>query len=469
MIRILLLFGMACFLLPGTKGFGQSEPPAKLEAPRILTTRAEEDYSGLRNNDSLHFFLKDLKYISLSGEGTSYLTLGGEYRARMDRTENAGFGTEDETSYLQRINFHAALNFGQRVKVFAEFYHGYSSAGEVVLQSDDLDFHQAFIDWKLMNQDGKRLSLRLGRQELGYGSSRLVGIRNGPNMRRAFDMAKVSLQLKKAKMDAFYGSEVLVSPDAFDNNSVLIDPDVANPTLWGVYINRSISQNIRFLEFYYLGFASDFSVYNDVAGAETRHAFGLRSYGAFGRFTYNTELIGQVGEVGNSDVLAYNFETDWKYTLSKEGWKPQVGLKLDWSSGDQEAGDNEVGTFNPYFVNPGIYSLASVNTPANMTSLHPNVGLRPLEKLFVYVDYAVFFRTQTADGFYAPPRFLARPAGGSNERLLGQTIGLLVNYEFNRNIGFDVVTYYFITGEFLEETGEAENRAFIAPTLTFKF
>ena len=462
-------FGISLLLIGCIKAYCQSGENAELQAPRIQDTRAEEDYSALKDNDSLDFFLKELKYISLNQNGRSYLTLGGEYRARLDHTRNGNFDMGDETSYLQRLNFHAALNFNPRIKLFTEFYHGLSSAGEVTLQTDDIDLHQAFIEWKIVSSEDKMIKLRLGRQEIGYGSSRLVGIRNGPNIRRSFDMAQVRTSFDQTKIDAFYGGEVGVSARAFDNTSTFFDSNNSNPELWGIYLNRSLKENVRFVEIYYMGFHSDFSAFNDVAGEETRHSFGLRSYGSFGRFTYNSELIFQIGELDNRDVFAYNFEADWKYRLSNGGWKPQIGLKLDWSSGDQETGDNKIGTFNPIFVNPGIYSLASVNTPANMTSLHPNVSILPVKKLYIYLEYAFFYRTQTSDGFYRPPRFLSRPASSSKEKHLGDTFGLLVNYEINRNLSFDVVTYYFLTGSFIEESGDSENIFFVAPTLSFKF
>lgn len=456
-------------LLICTSVYGQSEEKKEPEAPRILTTRGEENYASLKENDSIDFFLKNLKYIPLNQNGNAYLTLGGQYRARMDLTRNGNFRPEDETSYLQRINVHAAFNFSPRFRLFTEFYHGWSSAGEVTLQSDNLALHQGFIDWQLAGKGGRSLNLRLGRQELGCGASRLVGIRNGPNLRRSFDMAQVRMRYQQNKIDVFYGSEVRIAASSFDNRSSIFDWDGPNPRLWGVYVNRSIAQNLRFVELYYLGFHSSFSSFNDVTGEETRHSFGLRSYGSWGRFTYNTELIFQVGSLADNDVFAYNFEADWKYRLSDTGWKPQIGLKLDWSSGDQEMGDGKIGTFNPYFVNPGIYSLASVNTPANMTSLHPNISIQLTERLFIYLDYAFFYRTQTADGFYSPPRFQSRLGATSDTKHLGDTFGLMIKYEINRNLSFDLVTYHFRAGTFIEETGESENTSFIAPTLSFRF
>lgn len=460
-------------LIPYSNTLGQEEEKnADSNPPAILTTRAEEDYSSLKDNDSTDFFLRDLKYIPITNSKKSFLTIGGEYRARLDQTINRSFTDEDNTSYLQRLNLHVAINFGKRVKLFTELYHGLSSAGDVALQSDDIDFHQAFIMGKIIDKENHAVQIRVGRQEMGYGSSRLVGIRNGPNMRRSFDMAKLSARLQQIKLDVFYGEEVAIATGAFDNKLTLFNSNSSNPNLWGVYLSQPLYQDERMLELYYMGFHSNFSAFSDVAGEELRHSFGIRSFGSFGsfgKFTYNSEFIFQLGDLDGSNISAFNLEADWNYRLSDSGWRPKVGLKFDWSSGDKTPGDGRVGTFNPMFVNPGIYSLASVNTPANLTSLHPNLTVFPIEKLSLYLDYAFFFRTQSTDGFYSPPRFLSRPASINSTKYLGHTFGILMNYEINRNLSFDVVSYYFITGDFIEDTGDAENIFFLAPTLSCKF
>ena len=275
-------------------------------------------------------------------------------------------------------------------------------------------------------------------------------------------------QSQNASLDLFFGDEVSVGTELFDNESSLFDAG-SNERFWGAYLEYPVSAKLRSVDLYYLGYRSDFSFFNDVSGQETRHTYGLRSHGSFGRFSFNTELILQTGQMAGNDILALNVETDWKYLLSSSPSHPQLGLKVDWSSGDNEANDGKVNSFNPLFVNPGIYSLASVNTPVNLTSLHPSFSFYPAEDLKIYVDYALFYRTQKSDGFYSPPNFLTRSATGSSSKHLGNTVGLKISYELNRNISFDVLSSYFIPGEYIEDSGPSENIFFIAPTASFKF
>ncbi|OJJ19355.1 hypothetical protein BKI52_21330 [marine bacterium AO1-C] len=456
-----LLFNSQYFLLVAQKN---SPPP-------IAALRAEESYAFLQNKDSLNnahsIFLEPLKWISI--RKNIHLTLGGEYRARLEHFTNKSYTTEDETFYSQRLSLHASLQVGSKVRLFGEAYHGYVSNGNQLLESDEIDLHQAFLEWKIINKKQTSASLRVGRQEIGYGASRLIGIREGPNLRRSFDMARFILKRGNAFVQVMYGKEININFYAFDNTSNIFDNQANNPTLWGAYWQRPLPSGAQSLDIYYFGFKSKLAQFNDIAGEELRHSLGIRSYGKLGRFSYNSELIYQFGTLNQATIAAFNLEADWKFLLAKSGWKPTLGIKLDWSSGDQSPGDNKVQTFNPMFVNPAIYSLAAVNTPANITSFHPNVTVTPLKGLVVLVDYALFYRTQTADGVYAPPRFLVRPANGSVEKHVGDVIGIQVRYALHRNITFDMRSSYFIPGRFLKASGASENTFYIAPTLSLKF
>ncbi len=448
----------------------QEEEKEAQSIPPIGILRAEESYIYLDSIEKKMIFLQPLKLMTINRENNIFLTLGGEYRARIEHYTNENYTDRDLTYYSQRVNLHASLMLGTKFRLFGELYSGYVTDNEnIFLESDEIDLHQGFLEWKPINSSSFKTTVRLGRQEIGYGASRIVGIREGPNMRRSFDMARVIIQKNNSSIDLLYGKEVDISPFSFDNKSNIFKSDVSNPSFWGAYYRRPFLGDIGKLDLYYFGFYSNLSRFNDVAGTETRHSIGARSFGTKGRLSYNTEIIIQWGELGNSDIFAYNIETDWKYTIIKNGWKPKLGIKADWSSGDQRAGDGKVGTFNPIFVNPAIYSLAAVNTPANITSLHPNFTFYPMEGLTIYLDYAFIYRTQSNDGLYTPPRFLTREANGIRTKHIGDVFGLQVSYEINRNISFDLRSSYFIASEFIEVSGDSENIFYIAPTVSFKF
>ncbi|MEM9919964.1 MAG: alginate export family protein [Bacteroidota bacterium] len=434
--------------------------------------RAQEDYTHLKDSTNLGW-QQAVKYISLSGDRSSYLSIGGSFRPRYEHFSNRFWIKDnDENYYSQRLSFHTDWHLGQFVRLFGELYHGYKTDGMAFPQSDDLDVHQLFVAFELPIEQ-TNISFRFGRQEMKLGSGRLIDLRVGPNMRRSFDLARIIFQKDQLKFQAFYGKEVQSNFGAFDNAVSFFDEEAVNPRTWGVYsqfpINPGEGKNY-FCELYYLGFQSDFASFSDVSGAERRHSIGLRSFGSIGRrFQYNSELIYQFGDLDGRNISAFNFETDWKFAFIDKKWRPTLGLKLDLSSGDRQAGDNKLNSFNPMFVNPAIYSLAAINTPINLFSLHPALILFPYKKLMINLEFAAFYRTASSDGLYAPPSIQSRRANGLSQKHIGNTVGLYVQYTHNRHLSFDIRSSLFIAGAFVEETGVSESILQFTPTLNLYF
>src|SRR5438132_13706762 len=73
------------------------------------------------------------------------------------------------------------------------------------------------------------MTLRAGRQELAYGSSRLISAREAPNVRLSFDGVKAILKVSGWRVDAFVVKPVRTKTGVFD-----YDPDV-NEKFWGLY------------------------------------------------------------------------------------------------------------------------------------------------------------------------------------------------------------------------------------------
>ena len=91
------------------------------------------------------------------------------------------------------------------------------------------DLQQGFVDASLAIAGG-RATLRAGRQEFTLGSSRLVAVRESPNVRRVFDGARVSWKDGEARGEAFYLRPVAIERGAFDDE---YDRD---ELLWGAQL-----------------------------------------------------------------------------------------------------------------------------------------------------------------------------------------------------------------------------------------
>lgn len=450
----------------------EDEKKGKPNPPRLQYNRANENYDYLKDkneNPYKNVVGNTLKYISLNDRKSVYLNFGAQYRPRIEHFSNINWTEENETFYSQRLEFYTDLNIGKHIRFFGELIHGHTSNEKQVPESDEIDLHQGFLEIKFPLGEKSKASFRFGRQEINLGSSRLISIREGPNIKRSFDLAHVSFQLNRVSIRAFYGKTVTPNFEAFDNDFQLFNSNALNPQVWVTDIKFPIKNLNGTNEVYYIGFHSKTSSFSDVTGLEMRHSIGLRRYGLFGkRFSYNTEIVYQFGDIAHNNIRAFNVETDWKYKLINLQWKPKIGLKLDWSSGDKQSGDGKIQTFNPLFVNPSIYSLAAVNTPANLIAIHPNITFYPFEDCSIYLDYSLLYRTSKNDGLYAPPRFQVRQANGIQEKQIGNVIGLNINYEINYNLEFELKSSYFIAGEFIKASGFSNNTFYISPTLSFK-
>jgi hypothetical protein len=159
---------------------------------------AEEDFSYLKDPAKRDDPFDPLKYIPLMGKEDWVLSLGGEARERYEyfNNRNFGAGTQDHNGYLlQRYMFFGDANLGRNVRVFGEFKSGLIKFNQTPPKSTDenqLDLHQAFVDFTIDPTSNTSVTLRPGRQELAFGATRLVALRDAPNDRQTFDGVRMT-------------------------------------------------------------------------------------------------------------------------------------------------------------------------------------------------------------------------------------------------------------------------------------
>ncbi|HKB14900.1 MAG TPA: alginate export family protein, partial [Planctomycetota bacterium] len=327
-------------------------PAQQAEAPRApppyRQLRYEEDYSYLRDASRRADPFDPLKYIPLSESGDAYLSLGGEVRERYERFHNAnwGAGPQDDTGYfLQRYMAHADLHVGEDLRLFAQLKSGLEegrTGGPRVPDEDRLDLHQAFGDWEIPLDPGRSLTLRAGRQEMSYGSSRLVSTREGPNVRQSFDGIRAIAHVEDGRADAFLTRPVETDPGVFDDGS---DED---RVFWGTYATAPVAEGLS-LDLYYLGLERNDATFDQGTADEHRHSVGTRLWGRPAPWDYNVELVYQFGTFGPGRISAWTLASDTGLTLEGTPLEPRLGVKADVASGDTDRSDSDLGTFNALF------------------------------------------------------------------------------------------------------------------------
>ena len=179
------------------EGHEAVEPKEKLPGPRFLNLRFDEDFSYLDGEPGSYQpdWFDPIKNIRLDEDWR--LSLGGEFRFRMEAETNKAFGATEptqDTFTLYRYMLHADLKYREVFRVFAQGVATFDEDRDLALRGIDenrWDLHQLFFDVRVFGEDSP-LTLRVGRQELQYGSQRYVSSLKWANVRRRFDGVKLS-------------------------------------------------------------------------------------------------------------------------------------------------------------------------------------------------------------------------------------------------------------------------------------
>lgn len=447
-----------------SSGPAQDEQGNESRAYELL--RSDEDWSFLRDPRTRTDVFDPLKFIPLEEEGRSYLTLGGEARVRYEYFHDPdwGAGPERDGTLLQRYMLHADVHAGPHLRAFAHLKSGLEigrAGGPEPPDEDRLDLHELFFDGRWPPTDEDSLVIRLGRQELKYGSSRLVSPREGPNVRRTFDAARARLRWARWQTDAFVSRPVETEPGVFD------DGREEGQRFWGVY--GVTPEGILTADLYYLGLDRDDAEFDQGTAHEIRHSVGARLFGDATGLDYNFEVVYQFGRFGHGDIRAWTAASDSGFTFKDCPGHPRLGLKADLASGDRHPSDPDLGTFNALFPKGSYFSETGLIGPANLFDLHPTLRVEPAQDVALHADWDFFWRHSTRDGLYGPSLNLARSGAANDERYVGSQLSLSVEWQIQRHLAFVIFYAHFFAGPFLEESPPGEDVDFIGSWLTFKF
>ena len=437
--------------------------------PAFKPLRYDEDYAFLSDPAERTEFWDVVKYIPIAGGRAGFLSFGGEARERFETYENEFFSTHpdaDNAYLLQRYLLHADYHATEWLRAFGQLQSSLEdgrAGGPRPTDRDSIDVHQLFADVAVQTREDGRLTLRAGRQEMSYGSERLISVREGLNNRRAFDAARALYRQASVSVDAFFSSPVEVDQGAFD------DQHLRDLWFWGGYATVPFPglPGIK-LDLYYLGLDNPRVTYAQGSASEERHTLGTRFFGKLGHWDFNHEAMYQFGRFGSGDINAWSIATDHGYTLENTWGKPRLGLKAAIASGDSSTNRANLQTLNPLFPRGNYFTEASLLGPQNFFDLHPCLQLRPSTKWSFETGADFYWRESRDDGIYTPGGSVIYQGDPNFARFVGTDLSFLIGWQATRHINISAAYTHFFAGRFIRQnSGEDVNYG--AVWATYKF
>src|SRR5579864_5776240 len=223
--------------------------------PALPQMTYDETAQYLSNPDCRTGILAPIEFIPLSRASEDYyLSFGFWIRERGEYVSNPNWSSTPSGNVypIQRYFLHTDLHLGERFRFFGELatslVDGRNGGPRPGLDEEKMYVHQGFFDLGLWKSGHDSLTLRAGRQEMVFGSQNLVSTRDGRNIRRSLDGARLTWVKGDWTVDLLAARPTLENADYFDN------PPNHSQSFWAAYAVHPF----RFLprgniDLYYMG------------------------------------------------------------------------------------------------------------------------------------------------------------------------------------------------------------------------
>jgi hypothetical protein len=383
------------------------------------------------------------------------ITFGGEIRARYNYEGNSRLTGRDNNYDLYRVLAFADLYITERFRVFAEFLSATSPdylLTPQLVDRDPADFLDLFIDANLLDVCHTPLWLRVGRQELLYGSQRLISPPDWNNTRRTFDGVKMFWHGEKDDIDLFFVQPVVPDKGKFDS----VDNNIVFGGIW--YTHRPKPGSA--VDAYYLVYDNTNRTFTGRFGAKggtTVHTFGTRWVGDKDNWLWDVEGMVQCGEFVNQGLFARAFTLSGGYHFKDWCATPTFWVCYDFASGTPDPGQGSLNqTFNQLFPF-GHYYLGWLDLVGrkNINDVNCELTLYPAKWLFTQLQCHNFWLDSAKDALYAPNNAVLRQdKTGNAGNYVGTEFDFIVNFHLTNHSDILLAYGYMFAGRFLTQTAK---------------
>jgi hypothetical protein len=384
------------------------------------------------------------------------LSTGGEFRARWVDEQGSRLTATTNDYDLIRTRVYGDLWFRDRVRLYVEFIDAHAfneSLPPLAIDNNPDDFLNLFMELKLFQLFDSPVYTRIGRQELLYGSERLISPLDWANTRRTFQGAKTYWHTDKFDFDIFWAKPVPVSGTSLDWWNV-------DQNLYGIWATYKPKK----------GTTRDFYVveYNQasplVSGGAVRPSgpldvttVGTRWAGdQDGRLLYDFEGMFQSGTRASSEIYAFAATSGLGYRAKNLNFNPAIWFYYDYASGTPDPSAlGTTQTFNQLFPF-GHYYLGFNDFVGrqNIQDFNTQFSINPTPFITALFQYHHFALAEAKDALYNAAGAVLRvdPTGKSGIDV-GDEFDLTANVHINQHNDLLFGVSFFDAGPFLRSAG----------------
>jgi hypothetical protein len=452
--RCRLLLIIAC--LSAGKSYAQTDDAPLPVRPTIDFYRWQEDWSVLADPRVPREFGDALKYIPFSEHDPKrYLSFGVTLRERFVSIDPPLFGTvggKRQDYLLHRLEVHADAHLTDHTRVFVQLENALAPwlKNPSPVDANKLDLRLAFLDtW--MNAGEGVLKFRVGRQEIAFDLQRFVSVRDGPNVRQAYDAIWADYELGNWRITGFASQ-----PVQYRNQTDFDDYSNRHLTFGGARAQRRMTAHSE-LSISFSDFRQDNVHFLAASGNEERQSVDVHYNGNIQFFDWDVEGMKQGGSIGSKGVNAWAFGSLTGFTFTDVGWTPRIGVQLDAASGSHNLNGATVGTFNPLFPNGYYVTLSGYTGYTNFIHFKSSLTMTPLDKVKVITSIGMLWRQTTHDAIYAQPDIPVPGTAGEPGRRSSTYGQVQVNWNATRSLAFALEADRYFVASALRQAGEHDS------------
>jgi len=480
-------------LPPPSKAPVATNPPPSGPKSPFSPQMFDNNFSYKQKPDHDYVFgeeLKDMPLATLTGRpifDETTVSTGGELRFRyIDELNRLRVGGPGKSSYDQwRWRHYIDVKHSDWIRAYVEMIDASINHQELPLQGIDenrWDLQNYFVDVKVPTFTEDAWWFRIGRQELLYGSQRLVSPLDWSNIRRNFEGMKLFTRRADWDIDAWIVNPVNTATPGAGSvtvNDNKFDQRNTDYVFGGLFATYKAMKDQTF-DLFFLGAKIDVPTAGLPHGE--RYTLGTRWFGNL--FDDRGQLIQAEVEGGyqfgndrsalydaaspRATVSAGYFTAGAGHTWKANSWQPSLWWYWDWASGDNNPSDGQNNTF---FQHVGFfhYYLGQIDNISrqNINDVNVQWSFKPGDPMQVTFAHHWFQLANSNDVLY---NVVGTPVGtpdhGSD---VGHEFDFTINYNVSPNWSLQWGYFWFWYGGYVEATaprGDAQ-QVYVMSTLRY--